>query len=55
MPGGEQQVALRRPGDKALATIAESWSPWRGVAARLFWAYYREMRGRDAIPVAPQL
>ena len=43
-----------RPGGKALAAIAESWSPWRGVAARLFWAYYREMRGRDAIPVAPQ-
>ena len=43
-----------RPGGKALAAIAESWSPWRGVAARLFWAYYREMRGRDAIPVVPQ-
>jgi len=40
----------RRPGDKALAGLAESWSPWRGVAARLFWAYYREMRGKDAAP-----
>ncbi|TIU84130.1 MAG: DNA-3-methyladenine glycosylase 2 family protein, partial [Mesorhizobium sp.] len=28
----------------------ESWSPWRGVASRLFWAYYRELKGRDAAP-----
>lgn len=40
-----------RPGDKALAKIAESWAPWRGVAARLFWAYYRSQRGRDAAPI----
>lgn len=40
-----------RPGDRQLASIAESWAPWRGVAARLFWAYYREMKGRDAAPV----
>lgn len=39
-----------RPGEKALAALAESWSPWRGVASRLFWAYYREMRGKDATP-----
>ncbi len=37
-----------RPGDKALYRLAEQWRPWRGVAARLFWAYYRELRGRDA-------
>lgn len=43
-----------RPQDKALAVIAESWSPWRGVAARLFWAYYRTIKGRDAVPVQPQ-
>lgn len=41
-----------RPGEKALLGMAESWAPWRGVAARLFWAYYREMKGRDAIPLA---
>jgi DNA-3-methyladenine glycosylase II len=40
-----------RPGEKALVRLAESWAPWRGVAARLFWAYYRETRGRDAAPV----
>ncbi|MEQ8448061.1 MAG: DNA-3-methyladenine glycosylase [Nitratireductor sp.] len=41
-----------RPSARALAAIAESWRPWRGVAARLFWAYYREMKGRDALPPA---
>ncbi|MFU0506012.1 DNA-3-methyladenine glycosylase family protein [Pseudaminobacter sp. NGMCC 1.201702] len=39
-----------RPAEKALIELAESWAPWRGVAARLFWAYYRETRGRDAAP-----
>lgn len=37
-----------RPTDKELYKIAESWKPWRGVASRLFWAYYRELRGREA-------
>lgn len=41
-----------RPSAKALYVLAESWAPWRGVAARLFWAYYRDMRGRDALPTA---
>lgn len=41
-----------RPGEKELIRIAESWRPWRGVASRLFWAYYRSMKGRDAVPVA---
>ena len=43
-----------RPADKTLIVIAEAWSPWRGVAARLFWAYYRTIRGRDAVPIEPQ-
>ncbi len=41
-----------RPGERALISIAESWSPWRGIAARLFWAYYRELKGREAAPPA---
>lgn len=41
-----------RPPEKTLIRLAESWSPWRGVASRLFWAYYRETRGRDAAPPA---
>lgn len=39
-----------RPDEKALIGIAESWSPWRGVASRLFWAYYREIKGREGAP-----
>lgn len=41
-----------RPDSKTLKIFAERWSPWRGVAARLFWAYYAATRGRDATPVA---
>ena len=40
-----------RPSARALAELAESWSPHRGAASLLFWSYYRQMRGRDAAPV----
>lgn len=30
-----------RPKDRALRQMAEAWTPWRSVAARLLWAYYR--------------
>ncbi|MGP3696388.1 DNA-3-methyladenine glycosylase family protein [Rhodobacter sp. NSM] len=36
-----------RPGERALRAMAEDWSPWRGVAARLLWAYYRHAKGRE--------
>jgi len=40
-----------RPTPQELDAIAEKWAPWRGVSARLFWAYYaREMR-REVAPV----
>lgn len=35
-----------RPSDKALRAIAEAWSPWRGVAAKLLWRYYHVTRDR---------
>ncbi len=38
-----------RPAEKALREIAATWSPWRGVAARLFWRYYAVTK-RDATP-----
>lgn len=41
-----------RPAPRQLAFIAESWRPHRGAAARLFWAYYRTLRGREAAPPA---
>ena len=39
-----------RPGDRELRRLAESWAPWRGVAARLFWAFYAARRGRNVAP-----
>lgn len=41
----------RRPDARTLSKIAESWSPWRAVAARLFWAYWGYLRGGDAAPL----
>ena len=40
----------QRPGDRELRRMAESWAPWRGVAARLFWAFYAARRGRGVMP-----
>ena len=31
-----------RPGALELEVIAERWRPWRGVAARMLWAYYAD-------------
>ena len=33
-----------RPRPEEAATLAEPWRPWRGVAARLLWAYYAAVR-----------
>ena len=38
-----------RPSEKTLRQMAEDWSPWRGVAARLLWAYYRVANEREGI------
>ena len=38
-----------RPGEKALREMSLAWSPWRSVAARLLWAYYRVARGREGV------
>ncbi|MBM2576425.1 DNA-3-methyladenine glycosylase 2 family protein [Jannaschia sp. Os4] len=38
-----------RPKEREMREIAEQWSPWRGVAARLLWAYYRVAKDRDGI------
>ncbi|WP_170432488.1 DNA-3-methyladenine glycosylase family protein [Ruegeria arenilitoris] len=38
-----------RPNDKALRQMAEAWSPWRSVAARVLWAYYRVAKDREGI------
>ena len=38
-----------RPSEKALRTLSEDWAPWRGVAARLLWAYYHIAKDREGI------
>lgn len=38
-----------RPDAKALAEMAEDWSPWRSVAARALFAYYRVIKNRDGL------
>ncbi|MFT3974147.1 MAG: DNA-3-methyladenine glycosylase 2 family protein [Amaricoccus sp.] len=38
-----------RPREGELRAMAEAWSPWRSVAARLLWAYYRVSAGREGI------
>jgi len=59
-PGGDLalQAAIadalalpERPDEKRCRDLAALWTPWRGVAARLFWAYYAARRdGRDGAP-----
>ena len=38
-----------RPKEKALREMSENWSPWRAVAARLLWSYYRVIKEREGI------
>jgi DNA-3-methyladenine glycosylase II len=52
------QVAARhafdlaeRPDREEMMALAERWRPWRGVAARLLWAYYAALKAqRTALP-----
>ncbi len=38
-----------RPGEAALREMAESWRPWRGVAARGLWAWYAVAAAREGV------
>ena len=38
-----------RPRERELRAMAEGWSPWRAVAARLLWAYYARAKSREGI------
>lgn len=38
-----------RPKEKAMRQMALEWSPWRSVAARLLWAYYKVAKDREGI------
>jgi len=38
-----------RPTPKMLDTLAQDWSPWRAVAARALFAYYRIIKQREGL------
>ena len=38
-----------RPSDKELRKMAQQWSPWQSVAARLLWAYYKLHKSREGL------
>jgi DNA-3-methyladenine glycosylase II len=38
-----------RPSEKQMRQIAENWAPWRSVAARILWAYYRVSTTKEGI------
>ena len=48
-------LALKtRPTTKEMGPLAEPWRPWRGVAARLLWTYYRAVKERSGAPIYPK-
>jgi DNA-3-methyladenine glycosylase II len=38
-----------RPDPKRLGAVADIWRPWRGVAARVLWAYYKAVKTREGV------
>lgn len=38
-----------RPKEAELREMARAWSPWRSVAARALWAYYRMAKDREGV------
>ena len=38
-----------RPKERELRAMSVEWSPWRSVAARILWAYYRVAKQREGI------
>jgi DNA-3-methyladenine glycosylase II len=38
-----------RPSERMLRGMAVEWSPWRSVAARILWAWYRVEKGRAGV------
>ncbi|MDP5362864.1 MAG: DNA-3-methyladenine glycosylase 2 family protein [Paracoccaceae bacterium] len=39
----------QRPKERELRAMAQAWSPWRSVAARIMWAYYKHDNQREGI------
>lgn len=42
----------KRPTPRQLEKIAQKWSPWRGVAARLLWHYYGVVKKAPTNPLS---
>jgi DNA-3-methyladenine glycosylase II len=42
-----------RPTANELTALADIWRPWRGVAAHLFWAYYKAIKAPGFTPAPP--
>jgi DNA-3-methyladenine glycosylase II len=38
-----------RPSARELVALAETWRPWRAVAARVLWSYYRVVKQREGV------
>ena len=36
-----------RPKEREMRAMAEAWSPWQAVAARILWSYYRVAKNRE--------
>ena len=39
----------KRPTTKEMGPLAEGWRPYRAVAARLLWSYYRAVKRREGV------
>ena len=50
---GSPSTCRRGRRRRRCSPLAEAWRPWRGVAARLLWAYYRAVSSARCAP-APQ-
>jgi DNA-3-methyladenine glycosylase II len=42
-----------RPTTAQMGPLAEAWRPWRAVAARVLWTYYRAVKRREGAPIQP--
>ena len=44
-----------RPDAKQMQALAQIWRPWRAVAARVLWTYYRAVKGREGAPTPSRI
>jgi DNA-3-methyladenine glycosylase II len=42
-----------RPTTREMGRLADKWRPYRAVAARLLWSYYRAMKKREGVLTKP--